>query len=103
MEQENNNALIVNNCAWCNQEMDSASERYGFGAKTKSGLKLKDRQGEFVSLKLSLTDKTIIAFVPPDSSPAKESGYDLLFITCSQECAEQLKDILELERDVFED
>ncbi|HEX6306099.1 MAG TPA: hypothetical protein VFZ76_18005 [Anaerolineales bacterium] len=52
---------------------------------------------------LALEDKTIFAMVPPGESPASLAGYDLMFITCSQTCAEELKVALEIEKDVFED
>lgn len=75
---------------------------YGFGAKASQRVELEDKEGEFVSLDLALEDKTIFAMVPTDESPARQAGYDLMFITCSQACAEELKDALEIEKDVFE-
>lgn len=75
---------------------------YGFGAKASHKVELEDKEGEFVSLDLALEDKTIFAMVPPEASPARLAGYDLMFITCSQTCAEELKDALEIEKAVFE-
>lgn len=76
---------------------------YGFGAKASQKVELEDKEGQFVSLDLALEDKTTFAMVPPQESPARLAGYDLVFITCSQTCAEELKAALEVEKDVFED
>ena len=94
---------LMHTCAWCNATIPEDAEVFGFGAKASADVDLSDKQGEFVSLKLALADKTVFALVPTESSQAKEQGYDFVFITCSQECAEDLKDALEFEKDVFEE
>ena len=88
-------------CAWCYRRLSDDEEIFGFGANANPELELTDREGEFVTLSLSLTEKTIVALVAQKESNAKEASYDLLFLTCSEECAHDLKDALELERDVF--
>lgn len=92
---------LFQTCAWCNRRLSDDEETFGFGAKANPELELRDREGEFIALDLSLIEKTIAALVAPEVSPTKEAGYDLLFLTCSEECAHELKDALELERDVF--
>jgi hypothetical protein len=92
---------LLHTCGWCNRRFSDDNETYGFGALANPELELRGREGEFVTLNLNLTDKTIVALVAPEESPARESGYDLLFLTCSEECAHYLKDAIELERDVF--
>lgn len=94
---------LLRTCAWCHQFISEESEIYGFGAKASQNVELEDKEGEFVALDLALEDKTIFAMVPPDESPARLAGYDLMFITCSQTCAEELKDALDTEKDVFKD
>jgi hypothetical protein len=96
-------ARLLHTCAWCNLSIPADAEVYGFGARAREDLDLAEKEGQFVSLKLALADKTVFAMVAPENSPAKEAGYDLMFITCSQECAEALKDALEFEKDVFEE
>jgi len=92
---------LLHACAWCNRRLSDDEETFGFGAKANPELELRDRQGEFITLSLILTEKTIVAFVATEESPAKVAGFDLLFLTCSEECAHDLKDALELEKDVF--
>ncbi len=93
---------LLHICAWCNQVIQKDDEVFGFGAKASHGIDLSNKEGEFVSLNLALRDKTVFALVPSSTSTAKTGGYDLIFITCSEGCAQALKDALELEKDVFE-
>lgn len=94
---------LMHTCAWCNRRIEPDEEAFGFGAKASSQTDLRGKEGEFISLDLALAQKTVVAMVVPEGSPAKEAGYDLMFVTCSQACAEDLKQALELEMDVFED
>ena len=94
---------LLRTCAWCNQDIPENEDDYGFGAKANRAVDLSDKEGQFVSLNLALQDKTIFAFVPSRSSTADIEGYDLVFITCSENCAQSLKDALDLERDVFDE
>lgn len=89
-------------CAWCTQEILEDDDVFGFGAKASHGIDLTGKEGEFVSLNLALRDKVVFALIPAKSSAPKAEGYDMVFITCSEDCAQFLKDALELERDVFE-
>ncbi|MFU8772717.1 MAG: hypothetical protein ACNA8H_09895 [Anaerolineales bacterium] len=88
-------------CAWCTLPIPPGADTFGFGAQANQRLKLEGQAGKFVSIKLTLSNKTTIAYILPEGSPAKESGYDLFFIACSQDCAEQLKEAFELELDVY--
>ncbi len=100
---DNTSSTLIHACAWCTQEIPEDGEVYGFGAKASQNTDLSDKEGQFVSLNLALQDKTIFALVPNASSTVDFEGYDLLFITCSEDCAQSLKDALDLERDVFND
>jgi hypothetical protein len=90
-------------CAWCTQEIPEDGGVFGFGANASPGIDLSGKEGEFVSLDLSLQEKTLFALVPSSSSAAKFEGFDFVFITCSEDCAQSLKEALELERDVYDD
>ena len=94
---------LIHTCAWCTQEIPEDGEVYGFGAKASHSTDLSDKEGQFVSLNFTLQDKTVFALVPTSSRTADIEGYDLLFITCSEDCAQSLKDALDLERHVFSD
>lgn len=93
---------LLHTCAWCLQPISPGSETYGFGAKARRGIDLSDKEGQFVSLKLAIPNKIVVALVPTSTSSAKAEGYDLVFVTCSESCAEELKEALDLEKDVFD-
>lgn len=92
---------MLHTCAWCTRDISADEDIFGFGAMASQDIDLAGKEGEFVSLNLSLRDKTVFAFVPEKTEESNRSGYDLLFITCSEDCAQNLKDELDLERDVF--
>jgi hypothetical protein len=102
-EEQLKNKHLMHTCAWCHQFISPDADAFGFGAIASRDINLKDKEGEFVSLSLALEDKTTFAMVTPKESPAWQSGYDLMFITCSQSCAEDLKNALEIEKEVFKD
>lgn len=93
---------LLHTCAWCTQEIDENEDIFGFGANANHDIDLEGKEGEFVSLNLSLRDKTVFALVPEKTKDPSMAGFDLLFITCSEHCAQSLKDELDIEREVFE-
>ena len=93
---------LMHTCAWCNQEIKEDEDIFGFGAKASQNIDLEGKEGEFVSLNLALREKTVFAFVPEKTNDTNVAGYDLIFITCSEDCAQSLKDEIDLEREVFE-
>jgi hypothetical protein len=74
---------------------------FAFGVKSSGNIDLSEKEGEFVSLDLTLEDRSVAAIVTTRSSEARKQGYDLIFLTCSQTCAEELKDALQAERVLF--
>ena len=93
---------LLHTCAWCIKEISADEDIFGFGAMASQEIDLAGKEGEFVSLNLALREKTVFAFIPEKKKGSGISEYDLLFITCSEDCAQTLKDELDLERDVFE-
>lgn len=92
---------LLHTCAWCTRDISADEDIFGFGAMASHDIDLAGKEGEFVSLNLSLREKIVFAFIPERTEAARISEYDLLFITCSEVCAQTLKDELDLERDVF--
>jgi hypothetical protein len=101
-KNEETQSHLMRICAWCTLPIAPGVDTFGFGAHASRDIDLEDKEGQFVTIKLLLLNKTTIALVLPEGSPAMEFGFDLFFITCSQECAEQLKEALELELDVYD-
>jgi hypothetical protein len=92
---------LLHTCTWCFNSIPKGKEIFAFGVKASEAIDITDKEGKFVSLKLVLKDKTIIALVTTHDSGAREEGFDLIFVTCSPGCAEDLKDALDMERDIF--
>lgn len=93
---------LLRTCAWCTRIISQDEDLYAFGAKARPGIDLTGKEGEFVTLQLALQDKIVPALVTSESSPARAQGYDLVFVACSEACAQDLKNALEFEKDVFE-
>lgn len=89
---------LLHTCTWCMKPIPKGGELFAFGVKASEKIDLSEKEGEFVSLHLALKDKTVVAIVTTSTSEAKQQGFDLIFLTCSQDCAEYLKDALEKER-----
>ena len=92
----------MNTCAWCNKRIPEDCEVFGFGAKIRQGIDLEDQEGKTISLFLALANKTVPAIATTGNSEAKRKGYDLMFMTCSQACAESLKEALQKEIDIVD-
>lgn len=103
MTKKSSRERLLHVCAWCIQDIAEDEDVFGFGAKADPGIDLKGKEGEFVSLNLALQEKTVFALVPASSSAPRAEGFDLVFLTCSEDCAQSLKEAFEFERDVFED
>lgn len=98
---ENSPQVFESTCAWCGKTIPEDSEVFGLGAKVKQGFDIKNKEGKIIQLSLALTNKTVPAIVTTSNSDAKKEGKDLMFMTCSQGCAGNLKDALQKEKDVI--
>ena len=83
------------NCAWCEDEIPEDAEVFTIGAKGKPGLDLSKAEGTIIPLSLIQANRTVLALVPTKDSPAARDGHDLIFMVCSQSCAQALSNSLE--------
>ena len=88
----------MNTCTWCKKNIPDNIEVFGMGVKIRQGINLKHKEGQFLKLSL-LDDRTVHAFVTTDGSKAKEDGYDLMVMACSEECANDMSTALQEEID----
>ena len=93
---------LKNTCAWCSKEISENSEVFGLGAKVRQDFYIKGKEGRITSLSLIQADKTIPAIVATSNSEAKREGCDLIFMTCSQDCAKSLKKTLQKEKEIID-
>ncbi len=93
-----NQELYKHICAWCNKRIPEGVPVFGLGVKSRPSVDLQAWGGKIIPMSLVLTNKTVPAMVTTSDSDAKREGKDLMFMTCSQACAESLKDALEKEK-----
>jgi len=90
-------------CTWCRKRLQEDDPCWGMGAKARAGVELIPDEGPFLHVPLlTVPGKTVPCAVVPDDSDAKRQGWDLVFMTCSQECGEALRDTLQKEGTLYE-
>lgn len=91
-------------CAWCGGDIPEGAEVFGTGARIREGIDLCHGSGarEGFLMEVTISGKRVPTIVTGLDSEAKKQGNDLMFMTCSLPCAEELKSALERERDVIE-
>jgi hypothetical protein len=92
---------LLHICTWCMKPIPKGEELFAYGVKANNKIDLSGKEGEFVSLNLAFKEKTVIAIVTTQTSKARKQGFDLIFLTCSQACAEELKNALNSEQFLF--
>ena len=87
-------------CGWCGDEIPDDTEVFSIGAKAIPGLDLSGLEGKVIDIALLRKDRNVQGLVVTGDSPAKKDGKDLLFVTCSESCAEALTQGLEREMEL---
>lgn len=92
-------------CAWCGNRVDEESPVYGLGIKFRPSVDLSEFEGKLVEFSILTQNKKVPMMITTERSEAKEDGRDAMFMTCSNECAKEMRDILIKEKsigDMFE-
>lgn len=84
-------------CSWCEDELPDDAEVIAVGAKAHSQMEVEALEGQIVELFLTRRNRTVAAVVVTNDSPAKKEGKDVLFLTCSDSCAEALRQSVDRE------
>jgi len=92
----------MSTCAWCKKNIPEGNEVFGFGVKLRTGVDIEEKEGTIISLPLPIADKNIPAIVTTTGSDAKNKGYDLVLMICSQGCGGYLQNALQTEVDVID-
>jgi hypothetical protein len=84
--------MLLTMCAWCHRVIGEDQEHLARGAKAKPEARslLRAKEGQVVVFRLADGDRQVFAIVPRSDSPAAKEGYDLVFQTCSDSCADAL-------------
>jgi hypothetical protein len=88
--------ILARACAWCKCEVPRDSEVFAVTARAREGVDLSDlaQEGPFLVLALHQSGVKVHAVVTTDDSEARQSGTDLVFMVCSQDCGNALRQAL---------
>jgi hypothetical protein len=90
-------------CAWCGGDIPEGDDVFGTGAKIREGIDfVQSASPNGFFMEVTIGGRRVPAVVTGKDSDARKAGNDLMFMTCSVECAEELRVALEHERDVIE-
>ncbi|MBC7230613.1 MAG: hypothetical protein H5T74_09530 [Actinobacteria bacterium] len=85
-------------CAWCRKKIPSGAEVYGLGVRLKEELRYREAVGKASVVHLPAGGRELECMVTADGSQARQEGWDIIFMTCSEKCGRELKNLLEEER-----
>ena len=95
--------MLTSKCAWCGGEIPEDGEVFGTGARIREGIDfVQGGSEEGFFMEVTIAGRRVPTIVTGKDSDARKQGNDLMFMTCSLACAEQLKEALERERDLIE-
>jgi hypothetical protein len=78
-------------CGWCGDDIPEDTELFGISAKARPDIDISELRGKVIDVFLAQRDRNVQALVVTEESPAKKEGKDLLFVVCSESCAEALR------------
>lgn len=84
-------------CSWCEDEIPEDAEVLAVGARARPEFVSEQLEGQFVDIFLVRRNRTVSAVVVTDDSPAKKEGKDMVFLVCSESCAEALRQSVDRE------
>jgi hypothetical protein len=84
-------------CAWCGKVLQPKTT--ALIVKAQTAISVPECEGVFVPFKLVKSSRTITGFFVTSNSPTKRQGIDVIFATCSPECASALKAAVQEEVD----
>jgi len=84
-------------CAWCGTVLPP--KETALIVKAQTAISVPECEGVFVPFKLAKSSRTITGFFVTSNSPTKRQGIDVIFATCSPECASALKAAVQEEVD----
>ena len=93
---------VMSTCSWCGQKLQNDDPIYALGCKKRPGVDISAYEGKVMSVKVTTSSKTLWSIVPMAGSDARQHGKDFLFTLCSEKCGDELKELLDVERDLGE-
>jgi len=78
-------------CGWCGKRIPPDTEVFGGGIKARPGVDLSQQAGQVLAMYVAAANKTVLVAVTGQDSDARKDGYDLMYMTCSAQCGQQLR------------
>ena len=94
------NEDVLGRCAWCGMEIDEEAEVYGLGAVFCQDVDLSEYESQVIELKMLTGNRIVPMIIAAKASDAKKAGYDAMFMTCSNECANEMRETLLEEKSI---
>ncbi len=91
---------VKSTCSWCGLKIGHNEPLYAIGCKKRPEIDISKYEGKVMSVELISAGKTIWSIAPPADSEARKQGKDIMFTLCSEKCGDQLKEVLEIEKDL---
>lgn len=90
-------------CSWCGLDIPEEKEIFAVGATLRGAIEFTTNQeGTSFFMPVAIGGKVVPAVVTAADSEARQQGNDLMFMTCSEACAEQLRDALREEKELID-
>lgn len=86
---------VIGKCAWCGKHILDDAPVYGLGGKIRGGVDLSEYEGRAIEIEIVTREKRVTMIVSNADSESKRDGKDFMFMTCSEDCARELKEALE--------
>jgi hypothetical protein len=82
-------------CCWCGKHIPDDTEVFSGDGKARPGIDLTPYARQVLPVRMVSAAKTLLIAVPGADSQARRDGHDLLYMTCSIECAAALRSAFE--------
>jgi hypothetical protein len=90
----------LSRCAWCETGIDDEAEVYGLGAMFCRDVDLSEYESQVIELKILTEIRIVPMMITAKASEAKKAGHDAMFMACSSDCANEMRDALLEEKSV---
>lgn len=78
-------------CGWCGKAIGEDDPVVAVGGRVHEGIDLSLMAGKVIELAFDVSGRTVLAAVTAFDSDAKAEGKDIIFMTCSDVCGEQVQ------------
>jgi hypothetical protein len=84
---------VVKTCCLCDSKIRDNQKIFALDFSIPK-LDTSKKAGELFPIIISALNKTVWAIIPTLDSDARKDGKDYIFVTCSENCKKQLKELL---------